>query len=59
MVPSQKITLTGSHGKWDDCDITFMIYDDYKIGETQMHRMHKQRGELYDVPTCCMKVLKI
>jgi hypothetical protein len=37
--PPQRITLKVSHGKWVDCD-----YNDYKIGETQMHKMHQQRG---------------
>jgi hypothetical protein len=23
-----------------------------------MHEMHKQKDELYDVPTCCTKFLK-
>ncbi len=44
IVPLPKDHLGGFHGKGDDYDIAFTIYDGYKIVETQMHRMHEQKG---------------
>jgi hypothetical protein len=38
------ITLTSSHGRWDDYDIAFMIAITIKHGRLKMHRMHKQNG---------------
>jgi hypothetical protein len=40
IMPPQGIILIGFHGKWHDYDIIF----ECKIEETQMHRMHRQRG---------------
>jgi hypothetical protein len=39
-----KIILTSPHGRWDDCDITFTIMMIIKTKETQMHKMHEQKG---------------
>jgi hypothetical protein len=38
------ITLMGSHGRWDDYDIIFMIAITRKHGRLKMHRMHTKRG---------------
>ncbi len=33
-------------------------YNEYKTRETQMHKMHEQRGWIVWCTTCCMKFLK-
>jgi hypothetical protein len=55
IMPFQKITLTSFHGIWDDYDIAFMIIMTMKQGRL---KCMNQKNELYDVPSCRMKILK-
>ncbi len=50
----------GSHGKWDECDITFMIIVIIKVkhGRFKCIKCMNKGDELYDVSTCCTKFLK-
>ncbi len=52
------ITLTNSHGKWDDYDITFMITVIIKQGRFKCIECTYKSDELYDVSTSYMKILK-
>ncbi len=56
--PPPKITLMGSHGKWDDCDITFIITMIIKQRRIKCIECTNKKDELYDVPIYCMKFLK-
>jgi len=47
----------GSHGRWDACDITFMIIVVVKQKIFKYIECMNKRDELYDVPTCYMKFL--
>jgi len=51
------MTLAGSHGRWDDYDIVFMVMVVIKGKFKSVECMNKW-NELYDVPICCMKFLK-
>jgi len=51
------MTLVGSHGRWDDHDIFFMIMVTIKGRFKSVECMNKG-NELYDVPICCTKFLK-
>jgi hypothetical protein len=51
------MTLVGSHGRWDDHDITFMVMVTIKERLKNVECTNKG-NELYDVPICCMKFLK-
>jgi hypothetical protein len=57
-MPPKRITLTRSHGKWDDCDIGFMITMIVKQKKIKCIKCTNKGDELYDVPTYCMKFLK-
>jgi hypothetical protein len=48
----------GSHGKWDDYDITFPITMIIKQGKLKYMECMNKRDKLYDVSTCCTKFLK-
>jgi len=45
----------GFHGKGDDNDIAFMIMVIIKHGKL---KCTNPKDELYDIPTCCTKILK-
>ncbi len=57
-MPPKRITLTRSHGKWDDYDISFMITMIVKQGRVKCIKCTNKADELYDVPNYCMKFLK-
>jgi len=42
--PPPRIPLTSPCGRWDDLWHHLHDYDDYKIKDTWMHRMHEQKG---------------
>jgi hypothetical protein len=54
-MPPLKDHLDEFHGRWDAYDITFMITMIVKQGK---FKYTNKGDELYDVPTCCMKILK-
>jgi hypothetical protein len=57
-MPRERITLTRSHGKWDDCDISFIITIIIKQGKVKCIKCTNKEDELYNVPTYYMKFLK-
>ncbi len=48
----------GSHGKGDDCDITFMIMVTIKHERFKCIECMNKGDEFHDFPTCYMKFLK-
>jgi hypothetical protein len=48
----------GSHGRWDDYDISFTIIMTVKHGRFKHIEHMNKRDELYDVPTCDIIFLK-
>jgi hypothetical protein len=58
MFESQMITFMGSHGKWDDYDISFTITVTIKHGRFKRIEHMNKRHELYDVSTCNTFFLK-
>ncbi len=57
-MPFPRVTLTGSHGRWDDCDFTFMITMTIKHEIFKCIKCKNKGDELYDVPTRCIIFLK-
>jgi len=55
IVPSQGITLTGSHDRWDDCNITFMIMVIIKQKWLKNIKCMNKTGELYDVSSTAQR----
>ncbi len=55
---NKRITLTSPHGRWDDCDISFMITMITKQRRLEYIECMNKRDELYDVSSCYMKFLK-
>jgi len=49
--------LVGSHGKWDNHDITFTVMVTIK-GKFKSVKCTNKGNQLYDVPICCMNFLK-
>jgi hypothetical protein len=56
--PSQRITLTNSHGKWDDHDIAIMVMVIVKQGKFKCIKWMNKGDKLYDVPTYYTRFLK-
>jgi hypothetical protein len=54
----QRINLTSSHGKLDDCDITFIITMIIKQRKIECIKGMNKKDELYDIVTYYMKFLK-
>jgi len=52
------ITLPSPHGRWDDCDITFIITMTIKQRRLECTKCMNKGDELYDVPTYYMKFLE-
>ncbi len=48
----------GSHGRWDDYDIAFMVTMIIKQGRFKCIECMNNNDKLYDVPTYNMKILK-
>jgi hypothetical protein len=48
----------GSHGRWDDYDITFIVMMITKQGKFKCIECMNNKDKLYDVPTYSMKNLK-
>jgi len=46
-----------SHGRWDDCDLAFMIMMIIKWGKFKCIKCVNKGDEFDDVPTCCTMTL--
>jgi hypothetical protein len=51
------ITLMSSHSRWDHYDVTIMIMVIVKQRIFKCIECANKEDKLYDVPTCCMKIL--
>ncbi len=48
----------GSNGRWNDCDVAFIITMIVKQRKLKCIECTNKRDELYDVPIYCTKFLK-